>query len=345
MAIDQLLIDAYLDRAVEQFDSNPVSTQLIRRLANDAPEMFVTSALRHLSTPEQSNALRFLSIMLLHQQSALLARLSNPLESKQKTIGLFQRVLAVDPAFDVKLARQLPDRVGNNHHEALRGARAARTLDVLDATSRGRRLLPILGHLVDSDDPRTREKATLFVGKRVHSPVWAEKQLKRADDRVRANAVESIWGLNTKEARSLLELCAGDKVNRVAGNALVGLHLAGGKGIVDEVNRMANEFNPRFRSTAAWSMGKMGDISFMPRLTELVKDEQPMVRGAALRSLIELRRVEVNTPEAIVARAKKNGAVDEETAGRMIEVAAEVVVPTPKIDVRLDGSSFATHRR
>jgi hypothetical protein len=345
MNVDQRLVDTYLDRAVEEFDVNPISTQLIRRLANEEPDLFVVSAMRQMATSQQSNAHRFLSILMLRQQQVLLDHLTDPGESRDKSVHLFQRVVAIDPAFDVKLARKLPDRIGSNHHEALRGARAGRTLEILDQTSRGRRLLPILGHLVDSDDPRTREKATLFIGRRVQSPIWAEKQLKRPDERIRANAVESIWGLHTPSATNLLEVCAMDTSNRVAGNALIGLFLAGQRGVEADVKRMASEANPRFRSTAAWAMGKMAALSFVPRLTEMVRDDQPAVRGAALRSLIEIRRFEAHTPEALAAKAAITAALAPVVAEELMVQVEEVIEYNPTFNLRLDGSRFATNRR
>src|SRR5205823_1782944 len=145
--------------------------------------------------------------------------------------------------------------------------------DLLDETSQGRRLLPILGHLADSPDPQVSAKATLFIGRRVQSSVWAEQQLERDDERVRANAIESIWGLKTDAARAILDRCVDDASNRVAGNALVGLYVIGEPGIPHKVRQMASDPQPRFRATAAWAMGRMGDPAFSPQLTGLLKDD------------------------------------------------------------------------
>ena len=79
----------------------------------------------------------------------------------------------------VKLARRLPDRHGLNHCEAFNALSSYRVLDVLDETSTGRRLVPVLGHLIDSADPRMAAKATLFIGKRIQSAEWAARQLTR----------------------------------------------------------------------------------------------------------------------------------------------------------------------
>lgn len=344
MDADQKLVDSYMDRAVEEFDANPLSTQLIRKFADQMPDMFVPAAIRHLATTRQSNAHRFLSILMLRQQSALMEHLTNPKETRHLAINLFRRVAQIDPAFDVKLARRLPDRVGTNHHEALSGARAGRTLEILGETSRGRRLIPILGHLVESCDALLRDKATLFIGRRVQSTAWAERQLAKSDDRVRANAIESIWGLDLPAAKTLLENCASDKSNRVAGNALIGLHVAGHHGIGNEVMSMSVEHRALFRSTAAWTMGKIGDTAFYPRLTELVRDDQPVVRSAALRSLIDLRRAEASTLEAIAAKGAQQVGSAPAVAEALVAEAAQLAEAFEGIAIRLDGATFASRR-
>ena len=170
METEQQNVDKWLDRAITEFSTNPLSTQLIRRLARECTESFSIAAIRHLETAEQAQADRFLTVLLL-QQGSLFERISDPAQgSRERSLNLFKRLLALDPSFDVKLARMLPNRWGANHSEAYRGARAARTLDILDETSVGQRLLPVLSHLVNSPDPSTCATATLFVGHRLKSP-------------------------------------------------------------------------------------------------------------------------------------------------------------------------------
>jgi hypothetical protein len=199
--------------------------------------------------------------------------------------------MEVDPSSDMKFAKKLPSRKGHSPG-TLDGVHSARALDILDETSSGRRLLPILGHLSDSDDPKIASKATLFVGRRVKNPAWAQKQLERGDERVRASAVESLWGLNTQEAIQLLEECTQDRHNRVIGNALVGLHIAGKESAREALIAISRDSKPGLRATAAWAMGKLAIPDFIPRLTEMVHDENLDVRSRALKSLICIRRFE-----------------------------------------------------
>jgi HEAT repeat protein len=178
--------------------------------------------------------------------------------------------------------------------------RVARTLTLLDEASPGRRLLPILGHLAHSTDPQISSKAVLFVSRRMQSAAWAAKQLNHPDRRVRANAVQGLWGLNSAEAKDLLRTCLGDECNRVVGNALVGLSMMGEMAVAEEIERISLLPDALFRATAAWAMGKIGHPGFIVTLERLLRDDNRRVRGTALRAMIAIRRMqaEVNCEEA-----------------------------------------------
>jgi len=335
--VDENLIGTYLDRAVAEFSENPLGARLIRRMAGQFPDLFLSAALKYLETRDESPAHRLLANAMLRHPLAY-EEIADPARGAlPRSITLFLRLWKVDPSFDVKLARRLPDRHGLNHCEAFDAARSYRVLDVLDETSTGRRLVPVLGHLIESADPRLAAKATLFIGKRIQSAEWAARQLTRNEPSVRANAVESIWGLKSPTAQTLLEVCAKDASSHVAGNALVGLHKLGKPGIVDQINSMVNGATHNVRSTAAWTMGRIGDSAFVDPLTELLRDDHPEVRGAALRSLLQIRKAEAAAPpvvEAVVpVVAERPADVPEVVA----PVEAEKETVDIDMDIRLDG--------
>jgi hypothetical protein len=332
------LIEKYLERAVEEFETTSLATQLMRRLATESPEFFLTAAMKYLNTNEQSNAHRLMTVLVLRRDD-LLDQLASPAFGTRETaIKLFQRFSAVDPAFDVKMARRLPGRSYWSQSDAFDVAQSTRALDILDETSRGRRLVPILGHLPENPDSRISAKATLFVGRRVQNPAWTAKQLTKPDERVRANAVEALWGVNSQPAVKLLEDCVADRNNRVVGNALVGLHIAGNDGVPTEVLMLSRDGKPEKRCTAAWAMGRIGLPNLTPRLTELIRDEHPQVRGMALRSMLQMRRLEVKLPEPKTA---------EQMVATLAAVSGTLVKPenAPGYGISLDGTSYAIRRR
>jgi hypothetical protein len=342
MNASQQLVDSYVDRAVEEFKTNPLGTKLLRRLADELPEQFCIAAMRHLERGGESDEFRLLTILLL-RLPCLPEHLSNPvLGTRLRAVAVVKRLLFFDPSFDVRLARRLPDRNGLNHQDAFKGARAFRILDILDEVSRGRRLLPVLSHLVSSDDKKLSSRATLFVGRRVQNADWAAKQLKHPDQRVRASAIESIWGLRTPTAIKLFESALEDENNRVAGNAVLGLHIAEAPGAGEIILKWSRDPRALFRSTAAWAMGRIASPGFTPELNRLLKDENPVVRSTALRALIEVRRFESHALESIASRASQ---LSEEEAAARATAAAEILEATvepefvPGADeLRLDGS-------
>jgi hypothetical protein len=335
MDSNQQLVDSALDRAVAQFDYNPRCSDLIRRLAQEHREAFANAATRHLGTPGQSTALRYLAALMTREKSVF-EKLSDPgPAARQRSAQMLHRLLMVDPSFDIKLAKQLPDSLGSNHDRALTGARGVRALEVLDQNSRGTRLVPILAHLVDHSDPKLSAGATLFVGKRMQNPEWVAKQLKHGDPRVRANAIESIWRVNGPGARKVLEEGGADPSNRVVGNSLIGLHALQGQGVIEQTIEMAAKPDPKFRATAAWAMGMIGAPVFYSYLAALVKDEDGMVRRAALRSLLGLRREEAARAHLAPPAQPEQGVVEE---------ILESVEEMPFFNLRLDGSYGAVSK-
>ena len=352
---DQLMINNYLERAMQEFNTNPLSAGMIRRMANEVPDLFVAAARPYLDSADESAAHRFLTSLML-RQDCVFDEVADPARgSLERSINLFNRLCRMEPSFDVKLARKLPDRTGHNHANAFDRARCCRVLDVLNEASVGRRLIPILRHLVESTDSAIAAKATLFVGRRMQSPEWAARQITRDNpEGVRAKAIESLWGVKSQSAQALLEGYTTDESVPVAGNALVGLHKMGKPGIMEQIAEMVNSEAAGSRTTAAWTMGKIGDLSFADPLMEMLKDESPEVRSAALQSLIQLRKAEIAAREEASRNAPPPESVETTETEEPVETAeaeepveaeaAEVVEDAPvfHLDIRLDGSLHST---
>lgn len=344
--MDPRFLENYLVRAVEELDINPLTPQLLRQIAVEEPALFAQRALKYFETDSGQRAQRILGALML-RYTPVLDRLVDPSEgSRQWALDVSRRLIRVDSSLDLKLGRRLPSRHVGNPGTTLSGAKALRCLEILDDTSPTRRLVPVIGHLIYDDDPAIAERTTLFVGRRIQTPEWAAKQLCRSSPRVRANALESLWGINTPAAVRLFESCVTDPVNRVAGNALVGLYLAGHTEILDRLAAMATGRDLLVRSTAIWVMRKLRDPSYLPILTSLARDNAQKVRSAAVRALIDIRRAQPSDsiPAAEVLAQPESAAESAPAESHAAPPRQQTETPPPdtiEFKLRLDGSSYS----
>ena len=192
--------------------------------------------------------------------------------------------MTIENLLDVRLARLTPGR-DPDADAPLDSETVLQILEVLDKLSTGPRLILLLNHLTLHPDRRIAAKATLLVGRRLRNQDWVERRLVSTDGRVRANAVEGLWGVRSLAARKSLWTSLRDKNNRVVGNALIGLHQLGEPAVHEFVTRMIQDPRPAFRWTAAWVMGKIGSEEFLPDLQRARKDKEPHVQRAAERAI------------------------------------------------------------
>ena len=334
MTAEEKLVRDCIIQAIATFETDLMSARVIRRFSIEVPALFAPVAISLLMTATRTAGYRYLAMLVLKQPS-LFKELSNPWNyTREQAVTLSRRLMSVDPTFDTRFARNLPGRNGSDHADTLHGAAAERALDILDEISFGRRLVPMLSHLAEHHDQKISSKATLFIGRRVQSVMWATRLVSEGKDpRVRANAIEAVWGADSPSLTNLFIECTRDRYNRVVGNALVGLHLAGRAEAERLVKRFANDYQPDFRMTSAWTMGRIGSPEFIPSLSAMVRDDYPQVRGAALRSLQTIRQIEKRRVEA----AAPPPSVETEAA-------LELVAPVVNVDLRLDGAHFTADR-
>ena len=181
-------------------------------------------------------------------------------------------------------------------------------MEILSAISDGTRIIPCIISLVHQSNPYLQSKAVLMIGRINRNIKWVLNRLNDADARVRANAVEALWGVDTEEVRSALRAAARDKNNRVAGNALLALYQLGDCWAIPEITAMASHESARFRSTAAWVMGKTGDSRFSRVLARLVGEPGLTVRSRAFSALAQIKAAAVQSRQGnewmVVARSQ-----------------------------------------
>jgi HEAT repeat protein len=155
------------------------------------------------------------------------------------------------------------------------------------------------------------------------------KRLQEVDARVRANAVESLWGTDSTSARAVLKEASRDHHHRVAANALVGLHRIGAYDVTASLQKMAQGEDPMGRAAAAFAMGQILNADFKPVLESLLKDPSPQVRSQALRSLIRMKRQpKLGEVEAVPIETAADAVAEDNSAAAPPESAAGAV-PQP----------------
>jgi hypothetical protein len=257
--------------------------QLLRSaMGADHKDFLLAAATLLKGQPESRGSQEVLKLLAASDQAV--RQMSDPdLFSKEESIELARRVAGIEPQLDTKLVRLLPGRNGTASESAT-AATVERTLELLEAVSKCARILPALTHLLHDPNPRLRAKAALLMGRRVQNTQLVEGQMQGSDARVRANAIESLWGEKAMTASGVLWSAVKDKNNRVVGNALLGLYQARENGAVPRILKMAVDSAPLFRATAAWVMGQTADPRFLPVLEKLARDLYASVRKNAAKS-------------------------------------------------------------
>lgn len=261
--------------------------QSIRDLMGDDRDAFLGNAVRILKCDMNSRAAQYL-LALLVSENLLYDALCDPALHFDQALALARLAVRIDAMVDVGLARRLAEEAIAAAETSSMGD-AGRILRILTKISDGTRILPSLMRLLRTANPHLRSKAVLLIGRGSRSVKWVRHRLAESDPRVRANAVEAIWNVETPEARELLRFATADANNRVAGNALLGLYWLGDGSVIAEVVKMAGLDDSLFRMSAAWVMGETGDARFSECLRKLLADPNPGVRKRAFAAVSRIK--------------------------------------------------------
>ena len=289
---------AALAALVRDFDRDPVTNRKhITEFLQFEPEVFYLTAMGILKNDMDSRASQYLVALLVHD-NLLFRALCDPALDRERATELARQAYRGDPKVDINLARELADAGGATDSEVASGM-AERLLEIIDGISDGKRILPSLMRMLRSDNPYLRSKAVLMIGRSGKSLKWIERRLQETDTRVRANAIEAMWGIDSEPARELLQWAIRDSNNRVVGNALVGLYRLGEISPLGELIKMAVHDSPAFRRTAAWAMGATGDPRFSEVLGRMIADSNANVRKSAFAAVRRVREAAAQASRAV----------------------------------------------
>ncbi|MCX6630858.1 MAG: HEAT repeat domain-containing protein, partial [Candidatus Solibacter sp.] len=218
---------------MRNFEADAVaSRQQIRDLLDNDRDIFYASSVSILRTSGDSRGAQYLVALLL-ANGMLLHALCDPELSREEALSLGRSARRVDSMIDVSLARSLAESAMGS--SAVHVADPARLMDILCEIADAARIMPSLMRMMRHPNTYLRSKAVKMIGRGSHSAKWVMGRLSESDPRLRANAIESLWGVDTPEARTLLNLAANDVNNRVAGNALLGLYYLGDASVLADV--------------------------------------------------------------------------------------------------------------
>jgi len=265
-------------------DPEPVRKKLAELLVGDPPG-FRGAALEVLPGLGDSSSRKCLLELML--KGGLLPVCDPALVGLEEELALTRDLIELDPQLDMKLARRLSGASSEGMPEEV----VQRVLVLLNSIPENARVLPIVIKLLRHPSPSVRSKAALVIGRLSKTPQVMQEFLSEPDPRVRANAIEALWGMDSARARAVLREAADDPNNRVAGNALLGLYRVGATCAISRILHMAAHPKAEFRTTAAWVMEQTGSPRFLPALAQMVRETNPNARAWVFRAITKLKRI------------------------------------------------------
>jgi hypothetical protein len=266
----------------------------MRQMFEAGPAAFFDAALPILRTDRSTHGVQYLVTLLLTKDLMLKAISDPALFSLEEATHLAQTLIRVEPLLDIKMARSLIDVTDpNSKHELderAASAQGTRVLEILSAISDGTRILPVLSQLLRNPNAWVRSKAALMMGRSNKNHRWVSQQLEQSDPRVRANAIESLWGVDSEGSRLVFWSALADPDNRVVGNALIALYRLREAACIPLIVDLLKHKSTNVRITGIWVMGESLDQRFSGLLARSFLDPIASVRSAAFRSVAKLKR-------------------------------------------------------
>jgi hypothetical protein len=252
---------------------------------------FLAASAKYLRDAADSSFTRVL-LCLLREDGASLEEVllrQDVMEAEQGRLLL--RILAkLDPAYPLELLSQL--RKGKFDASA-----AGRFIDLLSPVVDAGAMLPVLLELNQHEDPVLRSRAVFWhcrLARQMHHGLaMSRDQIARdADPRVRANAIEALWGEADEEAVGIFREALADQHHRVVANGLYGLYRAGDLLSLRKIPQLLRHEELSFQLAALWVIAKTGDVRFMPLLENLLANATGRFRAGLLRTAraIEAKR-------------------------------------------------------
>lgn len=167
-----------------------------------------------------------------------------------------------NPAHQVNLMQSVRREIDNAGSRLAR-QELIRLIEILAKSMEQDKLGGMLASLCKHSDERLRSKVAVLSGVVAKQLPRQIDLLKDIDPRVRANAVQALWGMTDPESLQLLVEASRDEHHRVAANALLGRYMAGDIGAVQGLLRLVREAEMTRQLAGVWAIGETGDPRFL----------------------------------------------------------------------------------
>ena len=278
-----------LEDLVRNFDRDVAeNSRQIRDLLVKDRAGFCLAATHVLRSQSESRGSQYLLTTLL--RANLLAKvMCDPALTQSEAVALARNAANCCDLLDVILVEYLHEAIARSGHNP-QDPELQRPMELLCEISDGARIRPSLIAMSRMPNPYLQSKGKQMIRRANKSVRWVQGRLAAADSRMRANAVEGLWGVDSAMAREMLHKAASDANNRVAGNAMLGLYRMGDTSVIPLLLKMAEHPRRWSRATAAWAMGMTENPRFTRALARLVTEPIVVVRARAFKALGQIRQ-------------------------------------------------------
>jgi HEAT repeat protein len=285
-------VGAALKTALADFAADPLgSAAIFKSVQNTNGAVFSDAAMLLLTLAEPSPGVNAIARLAGRDPRVIDLLLLKDHLSLVSARAAVRHLTDAEPLFGLQMFRKVLQAFGGEAR-SIPAPTAMRMFYLLDQASDWSRFTPYLIQLSRHPSQHVRSKSVVLLGRGNHNMSRTREFLTSPEARMRANAVESLWGHEEISIVKLLQECSGDPHHRVAVAALVGLGRLGDLKASAQLVSLASSDDHIVRAAAAWGLGQVGRpemaAEFTTILETLTNDPDPKVQKMARTSLERL---------------------------------------------------------
>ena len=256
-------------------DDPQTGREQLRQLKSQEHGEFLRQAIHHLENGPNNSFSQVLLQMCREESSNLKSMLfTADLLSLDEAARLVRLSSKNDASFQVHLLASVKGEIDKSG-STIPNREFIRLLEILAKSVDLERLGGMLASLCEHPDDRLRSKVALLSGSLVRHLPKRMDLLKDIDPRVRANAVESLWGRRDAESIQILKDASVDAHHRIAANGLLGLYLAGEVCSIRGILKLSRDADLSRQLAGIWVLGQTKD----PRFHTVIRENLSVTTG------------------------------------------------------------------